>query len=209
MIQKDKVKKSLKLIHNLILKARIMAYQKEEHSVIASFLDDVEYLQALLLSENDCTNIFYKHSISIGEEYECLGFIEDYNQDNDFEREIIHSQPSVQKKYTVEMKVKYTSENPNLLLELKRLEVLITGSNIVGKGVEHESFHYVETTYYKWLKDDTNIKMYIDDYSQNSLCLDISSSSLKVSYNTSTKISKLLETELVKIEITKSLELNS
>ena len=52
---------------------------------------------------------------------------------------------------------------------------MLSAQSPIGKGVEHESSHYVEYTYYKWKYDDIDIKLYWgdDDATENKLILSI------------------------------------
>ena len=209
MVHKDKRNISLTLIHRLTLYARQMAYQEEKHSKIASFLDDIEYLQALFLSEKDFTETFHKYLIAIGQQYGYEGLVEEFIQEDNLKEEVKRNKENIsQKKYNFEIKIKYLKEKTNLLIELKAVESLITDSKILGKAIEHDSVHYVEYIYFKWQIDELKVKLYIDDYSQNSLCFDISSLTAKISSDVTTKIVKLLESELSNIEIAKKLEIN-
>ena len=65
------------------------------------------------------------------------------------------------------------SENIDKYIELKKYAQLISNLNIFGKGVEHDSAHYLENTYFKWEKDNFKMKLYWDDYTENTFCLDI------------------------------------
>jgi len=65
------------------------------------------------------------------------------------------------------------SENINKYIELKKYAQLISDLNIFGKGVEHDSTHYLENTYFKWEKDDLKVKLYWNDYDIHTFCLDI------------------------------------
>lgn len=58
MVVANKNKQALTAIHDLLIEARILAYQNIEGKDLAELLDGIEYLPALLLEENDNTELF-------------------------------------------------------------------------------------------------------------------------------------------------------
>lgn len=93
----------------------------------------------------------------------------------------------------IEIKFKTNKLFKKRIVELEYYKNLITQANILGKDTMHDSVHYIEHTYFKWVKDDIKIKLYIDDYSENSLCLDILSDNQEENNIISQKLVKLLK----------------
>jgi hypothetical protein len=173
-----------------------MAYQKVEHKEIANFLDDIEYLQGLLLTEIDYTDTFRKHLIGIEEKYKYKSLLEEFSTK-------VNEHIGV---YLVEVKFKINKCFDNRLMALKYYKNILTQSNIVDKGIEHDSIHYVEHIYYKWKKGNVKVKLYIDDYQQNGLCFDIESENKNYCINISEQINKLISLESNSIEVVKNWE---
>lgn len=71
MIVKDKERQALKIIHDFIIKARSFAYENKDGKFMADFLDQVEYLPALMLEEKDQTEFFRDYAKGICEEFDC------------------------------------------------------------------------------------------------------------------------------------------
>ena len=137
------------------------------------------------------------------------------SEDNEIENQLIdtykkiekNSNKMISKKYSlVEIKFQPKKDFINQLIKLEYYTILLTNSKILGEGIEHDSIHYIEFTYYKWIKGDVKVKLYIDDYSENGLCFDISSNSQEKCNEVSKKLIKLLESELIDIQITKNWE---
>ena len=59
----------LKALHRVLIKARFRAYQGESSQVLASLLDDAEYLIDSLLSEEDRTEEFVGYLRGMGERF--------------------------------------------------------------------------------------------------------------------------------------------
>ena len=86
--------------------------------------------------------------------------------------------------------IKFTSKK-NIIsryIFLQNCFELIQEANILGKGREHESMHYLEYIVYKWKLDNVSIKFYIDDYSEDGWCFDITAESKKECIEYSEKI---------------------
>ena len=58
MIESKKQKKAIQAIQDLIIEVRNLAYQNYPSKDLAEFLDGVEYLPALIVEENDRTELF-------------------------------------------------------------------------------------------------------------------------------------------------------
>lgn len=71
MIIREKEKQALKIVHDFIIKARSFAYEEKDAKFIADFLDEVEYLPALMLEEKDQTEFFQKYAKGICEQFNC------------------------------------------------------------------------------------------------------------------------------------------
>ena len=75
MIQENKQKWALKIVHDLIIRARWFAYQEKDSKFMAGFLDEVEYLPALMLDERGETDFFERYAKGICEKYNCSGIL--------------------------------------------------------------------------------------------------------------------------------------
>ena len=60
------------------------------------------------------------------------------------------------------------------LTSLRRHAELINKLEVLGEGAEHDSTHYLEDTYFKWIKDNIKVKFYWDDRDEKQFCLEIS-----------------------------------
>jgi len=107
-------------------------------------------------------------------------------------------------KYFIEIKFQSKKLFANKLNKLEDYKKLINQSNILGKSIEHDSVHYIENIYYKWMKNDIKIKLYIDDYGRDdSLCIDIFLDKKKFTKEFQ-QIIKLLENDTIDMKITKN-----
>ncbi|HHD82427.1 MAG TPA: hypothetical protein ENK94_04465 [Campylobacterales bacterium] len=98
--------------------------------------------------------------------------------------------------YVIEIQFKFIQDFEKGLIALKFFENLVTQSKVFGKGIEHDSIHYLEHIYFKWQKGNTKIKLYIDDYNAHSLCFDIFANTQA----TCIYYSKILE-DLIKLNV--------
>lgn len=71
MIEEAKQKQALKIVHDFIIVARRFAYDEKDAKFIADFLDEVEYLPALILEETNQTEFFQKYAKGICEQFDC------------------------------------------------------------------------------------------------------------------------------------------
>ena len=58
MIEKSKYENSLDAFHSILIKAKSMASEKNDHKDIYALLDTAEYLVCLILEEEDRTEVF-------------------------------------------------------------------------------------------------------------------------------------------------------
>lgn len=80
MIAENKLKKALQAIQDLIIEARILAYENISNKDIAEFLDSIEYLPALIIEEKDRTQLFENYLYSIFNTHNCLNVIKKYRR---------------------------------------------------------------------------------------------------------------------------------
>ena len=90
MIRAEKHTRALRALQQVIIRARFLAYTKEDHSKIADLLDWAEYLPQLVIAPEDCTEAYAAtlKDISEGHPY-CLGIFLEFSRDP--------AQPSVTK----------------------------------------------------------------------------------------------------------------
>lgn len=69
MISSDKQTSAIRVIQQLVIFGRKMAYDKISHKEIATLLDDLEYLPGLMLKEEDTTDEFRKYIEDIADEH--------------------------------------------------------------------------------------------------------------------------------------------
>ena len=106
----------------------------------------------------------------------------------------------------IEVKFESKKSFNKKILELKFYAELITKLTL-DKYVEHDSVHYIKNIYYQWKQEDLKMKLYIDDYSKNGLCIDITSNNLKEMINLSKRLEIILQNEATDIKIIKNLEI--
>ncbi|MNU32609.1 hypothetical protein D3C71_211570 [compost metagenome] len=78
MINEKKFNSSIVAVHDLIIRARNLAYQKKEHEMIGDFLDALEYLPALILEKEDRTELFEKFLEDICKRYDFTEILDKY-----------------------------------------------------------------------------------------------------------------------------------
>ncbi|OQP47722.1 hypothetical protein [Niastella populi] len=71
MIKVEKEKKALKAIHDLICHGRKLAYEGTASKILAEFMDDLEYLPALMLQESDTTDLFEEYLKGTCKQFDC------------------------------------------------------------------------------------------------------------------------------------------
>ncbi len=79
MIDKEKNSKAIKAIQDLIIKGRILAFEKVDHSEMFDFLDGVEYLPGLIIAESNTTKQFEDHLKSMCSDFDCIEVWNRYN----------------------------------------------------------------------------------------------------------------------------------
>lgn len=79
MVAPEKINSALKAIQHLVILARKMAYDKEDHARIAALLDGTEYLPGLMLEEEDRTEAFREYLAGIADQFGWPGIIELYD----------------------------------------------------------------------------------------------------------------------------------
>ena len=77
MNTKDPGIKALKSIHDLMIRGRIMAWEND-NPLLFQFMDDLEYLVALLMEDNDTTEEFKFHLKAICQKIESTYIFENY-----------------------------------------------------------------------------------------------------------------------------------
>lgn len=75
----DSNTEGLKALHRVLIKARFRAYQGDEVDVLASLLDDAEYLADCLATDENRTEVFVEHLRGMGEKFPDLsGIVEEF-----------------------------------------------------------------------------------------------------------------------------------
>ncbi len=77
MVENEKLVPALKALQGVLIRARSMAYDKEDHALIAEILDYAEELPALIACEEDKTNEFVASIEEVSEKFKC-GFVMQY-----------------------------------------------------------------------------------------------------------------------------------
>jgi len=79
MIIEEKEKKALQSIHDLVIRARLLAYEGMVNQEIATFLDYLEHLPALMLEKDDRTGNFEAYLEEICKLYNCENIFRRYS----------------------------------------------------------------------------------------------------------------------------------
>ena len=69
MVAPEKLQNALCALNRLLVVARLMAYERREHSHIADVLDVAEYLPRLLASEQDESGTFREQIAALAERW--------------------------------------------------------------------------------------------------------------------------------------------
>jgi hypothetical protein len=72
MINKDKHTKGLTAIHELLVRGRIMAFEGTTSDEFFIFFDEMEHLPALMLEENNRTELFELCLLEICKKYQSM-----------------------------------------------------------------------------------------------------------------------------------------
>lgn len=78
MISEDYEKKAIRAVQDLIIHTRNLAYQNQPIHTIAELLDGIEYLPALMLENEDRTELFGQFLEEICRKYDFLEVFERY-----------------------------------------------------------------------------------------------------------------------------------
>ena len=81
MVDAIKEKKALKAVHDLICHGKKLAYEGAAGQTLAKFLDDLEYLPALMLVKSDTTDIFENYLKEMCVDYDCSYIVIWYEKD--------------------------------------------------------------------------------------------------------------------------------
>jgi len=82
MVDDKKLGDAILAIHDLIIRARIMAFEKVSNEVMFDFLDELEYLPALILeNKRENTKRFEEYLEFICNRYNCPGILIKYKND--------------------------------------------------------------------------------------------------------------------------------
>lgn len=71
MIHETLREPALTALHNLLVHARLLAYQEAEQRVIASLLDEMDYLFSLMQEPDDQTELFVEVLAEMAERWKC------------------------------------------------------------------------------------------------------------------------------------------
>ena len=77
-------------------------------------------------------------------------------------------------RYPIEVEFVIKKYNIGMLAELRSVAEILSKLEFLGLGVERDSFHYIEQTYFRWENDSLNIKLFwCDEKNNNSkFCLE-------------------------------------
>ncbi|WON95078.1 hypothetical protein [Sphingobacterium sp. UGAL515B_05] len=83
MVDEKKLRDAILAIHDLIIRARLMAFEKVSNEVMFDFLDDLEYLPALILEDKrENTKRFEEYLESICNRYDYPGILIKYKNED-------------------------------------------------------------------------------------------------------------------------------
>ncbi|KFF03859.1 hypothetical protein [Chryseobacterium luteum] len=80
MIKTEKLNNSILAIQDLIIRARSLAYQNVSMEILAEFLDGLEYLPALILEQDDRTDLFESFLEELCTKYSFLEVLDKYKK---------------------------------------------------------------------------------------------------------------------------------
>lgn len=82
MVDEKKLRDAILAIHDLIIRARIMTFEKVSNEVMFDFLDELEYLPALILEDKrENTKRFEEYLESICNRYDYPDILIKYKND--------------------------------------------------------------------------------------------------------------------------------
>lgn len=80
MIRPEKHTQSIEAIHDLIIQIKLMTVFKKPHLEMYHFIDEVEYLPQLMMSEEDKTALFEEELDNICLKYNLISVLEKYKK---------------------------------------------------------------------------------------------------------------------------------
>lgn len=84
MIRPEKLNSAFHALQQILVRARFMAYNNEDHKKIAKLLDDAEYLPRLMAVEEDETEEFRRYLQAIAEEHPlCAHLLEQFDNSSE------------------------------------------------------------------------------------------------------------------------------
>ena len=81
MVVKERQMAAIRALQAVIIRARTMALEKEDHGKIADLMDRAEYLMALLHDERDMTTTFRSHLVEAATIHGCGIALTRFDQD--------------------------------------------------------------------------------------------------------------------------------
>ncbi len=80
MVRNRSFNKLILVIHDLMIHVKIMSVNKVPHKEMYDFIDEIEYLPQLIVSEEDQTELFDNELIRICEKYNLTNILSKYNE---------------------------------------------------------------------------------------------------------------------------------
>lgn len=80
MVRNRSFNKLILVIHDLMIHVKIMSVNKVPHKEMYDFIDEIEYLPQLIVSEEDQTKLFDNELIRICEKYNLTNILSKYNE---------------------------------------------------------------------------------------------------------------------------------
>ena len=81
MVQREKTQKAILAIHNLIIRARMLVFDFSKEQMF-ELLDEIEYLPALILIEENETILFENYLKNVCEKYKFTDILRRYYASN-------------------------------------------------------------------------------------------------------------------------------
>ncbi|WP_336733131.1 hypothetical protein [Chryseobacterium sp. VD8] len=79
MVRNKNFNNLINVIHDLMIYVKIMTVNKVSHKEMYDFIDEIEYLTQLIVSEEDQTELFDNGLIRICEKYNLTNIFNKYN----------------------------------------------------------------------------------------------------------------------------------
>jgi len=80
MIRQENHTKSIEAIHDLIIQIKLMTVFNKSHLEMYHFIDDVEYLPQLMMTDEDQTALFEEELEKICKKYNLITIFEKYKK---------------------------------------------------------------------------------------------------------------------------------